>query len=186
MNKQDRTRRDFLKTLGLGAASLALPGYLRAARPRGSAPPAAKPNIVLIMADDLGYSDIGCYGGEINTPNLDELARGGMRFTQFYNCAKCSPTRNSILTGLYHQQADVGKGKNCVTIAEALRPAGYTTLAAGKWHVGGTPMDRGFDRYFGMLGGACSYFVPDKTFRLDREPFATNDSNFYTTNAFTD
>jgi arylsulfatase len=145
-----------------------------------------RPNIVLILADDLGYSDVGCYGGEISTPNLDNMATEGLRFSQFYNCAKCSPTRTSILTGLYHQQTNVGQGKNCVTIAEALRRIGYTTLAAGKWHVGGTPMDRGFDRYFGMLGGACSFFVPGKTFRLDREPFTTTDKNFYTTNAFTD
>ena len=174
-------RRNFLKAMSLGAASLLMPKSLSAVEADRK-----KPNIVLILADDLGFSDLGCYGGEIETPNLDRMAAKGLRFSQFYNCAKCSPTRNSILTGLYHQQADVGKGKNCVTIAEALRPAGYTTLAAGKWHVGGTPMDRGFDRYFGMLGGACSYFVPDKTFRIDREPFATNDRNFYTTNAFTD
>ena len=174
-------RRNFLKAMSLGAVSLLMPKSLSAVEADRK-----KPNIVLILADDLGFSDLGCYGGEIETPNLDRMAAKGLRFSQFYNCAKCSPTRNSILTGLYHQQADVGKGKNCVTIAEALRPAGYTTLAAGKWHVGGTPMDRGFDRYFGMLGGACSYFVPDKTFRIDREPFATNDRNFYTTNAFTD
>ena len=175
------TRRDFLKAIGLGVTSLLTPNLLSAAEPDRT-----RPNIVLILADDMGYSDLGCYGGEIETPNLDRLAAEGLRFSQFYNCAKCSPTRNSILTGLYHQQTDVGQGKNCVTIAEALRPAGYTTLAAGKWHVGSTPMDRGFERYFGMLGGACSYFVPDKTFRLDREAFATKDKNFYTTNAFTD
>ena len=84
MNTLHQTRRDFLKALGLGAASLALPGYLRAA---GSDSAAKKPNIILIMADDLGYSDIGCYGGEIRTPNIDSLAAGGLRFTQFYNCA---------------------------------------------------------------------------------------------------
>ena len=177
----NNARRNFLKAMSLGAVSLLMPKSLSAVEADRK-----KPNIVLILADDLGFSDLGCYGGEIETPNLDRMAAKGLRFSQFYNCAKCSPTRNSILTGLYHQQADVGKGKNCVTIAEALRPAGYTTLAAGKWHVGGTPMDRGFDRYFGMLGGACSYFVPDKTFRIDREPFATNDRSFYTTNAFTD
>ena len=181
MRTVHNTRRDFLKAIGLGVTSLLTPNLLSAAEPDRT-----RPNIVLILADDMGYSDLGCYGGEIETPNLDRLAAEGLRFSQFYNCAKCSPTRNSILTGLYHQQTDVGRGKNCVTIAEALRPAGYTTLAAGKWHVGSTPMDRGFERYFGMLGGACSYFVPDKTFRLDREPFATKDKNFYTTNAFTD
>lgn len=175
------SRRDFLKVIGLGSASLFVPNLLSAVEPNKN-----KPNIVLILADDMGFSDLGCYGGEIETRNLDSLAAEGLRFSQFYNCAKCSPTRNSILTGLYHQQTDIGKGQNCVTIAEVLRPAGYTTLAAGKWHVGSTPMDRGFDRYFGMLGGSCSYFFPDKTFRLDREPFTTNDKNFYTTNAFTD
>ncbi|HCO94910.1 MAG TPA: arylsulfatase, partial [Phycisphaerales bacterium] len=94
----NETRRDFLKILGLGAVSLALPEYLKAAERSVS-----KPNIILIMADDLGYSDIGCYGGEIRTPNLDALATGGMRFTQFYNCAKCSPTRATLLTGQYDQ-----------------------------------------------------------------------------------
>jgi len=175
------SRRDFLKAIGLGVASLSIPNLLSAAESNRK-----RPNIVLILADDLGFSDLGCYGGEIQTPNLDRMAAEGLRFSQFYNCAKCAPTRHSILTGLYHQQADVGKGKNCVTIAEVLRRAGYSTLASGKWHVGSTPMDKGFDRYFGMLGGSCSYFVPDKTFRLDREPFSTNDKNFYTTNAFTD
>jgi arylsulfatase len=181
MGTLGNTRRDFLKATGLGVASLMAPKLLSAVEPDRK-----RPNIVLILADDLGYSDLGCYGGEIETPNLDAMAAKGLRFSQFYNCAKCSPTRTSILTGLYHQQTNVGQGKNCVTIAEVLRQAGYTTLAAGKWHVGGTPMDRGFDRYFGMLGGACNYFIPDKTFRLDREPFTTDDSNFYTTNAFTD
>jgi len=175
------TRRDFLRAAGFGAASLFMPKVLSAVESKSK-----RPNIVLILADDMGYSDLGCYGGEIETPNLDNLAAEGVRFSQFYNCAKCAPTRTSILTGLYHQQTDVGAGKNCVTIAEVLRETGYTTLAAGKWHVGGSPMDRGFDRYFGMLGGSCSYFVPDQTFRLDREPFTTNDKNFYTTNAFTD
>lgn len=175
------TRRDFLRAIGFGTVSLMVAPVVSGAQTGGK-----RPNIVLILADDMGYSDIGCYGGEIQTPNLDRMAAEGLRFSQFYNCAKCSPTRNSILTGLYHQQANVGQGKNCVTIAEVLRRVGYTTLAAGKWHVGGTPMDRGFDRYFGMLGGACSYFVPDRTFRLDREPFTTDDKNFYTTNAFTD
>jgi len=151
-----------------------------------SEPVDRRTNIVLILADDLGFSDLGCYGGEIQTPNLDRLAAEGLRFSQFYNCAKCAPTRTSILTGLYHQQTDIEQSRNCVTIAEVLRRDGYTTLASGKWHVGSMPLDRGFDRYFGMLGGSCSYFVPDETFRLDRKPFKTNDKNFYTTNAFTD
>ena len=107
------------------------------------------PNIILIMGDDMGYSDIGCYGGEINTPVLDGLASEGLRFTQFYNVARCCPTRASLLTGLYPQQAGVGHMVNdrgtpafkgdlsskAVTIAEALKGAGYSTYMSGKWHV---------------------------------------------------
>src|SRR5918995_1547841 len=130
------------------------------------------PNIVLILADDLGYSDLGCYGGEIATPNLDRLAAGGVRFTQFYNCTRCCPTRASLLTGLYPHQAGVGdmlsdqgapgyRGAlqpNAVTIAEVLKAAGYRTLMAGKWHLGGGagrgPVVRGgFDEYFGLVDG---------------------------------
>ena len=108
-----------------------------------------RPNIILIMSDDMGFSDLGCYGGEIETPNLDALARDGVRFTQFYNTARCCPTRASLLTGLYPHQAGIGHmmedqgldgyrgdlNRHCVTIAEVLRPAGYRTYMAGKWHV---------------------------------------------------
>jgi arylsulfatase A-like enzyme len=111
-----------------------------------------RPNIVIIMADDLGYSDLGCYGGEVKTPNLDKLAAGGMRFTQFYNTARCCPTRASLLTGLYPHQAGIGRmtqnagqpgyrgslTDNTVTIAEVLKKAGYNTGMAGKWHVAET------------------------------------------------
>src|SRR6188474_2673771 len=121
-----------------------------------SAAAASKPNIIYILADDLGYSDIGCFGGEIATPNLDALAAGGLRFTQFYNTARCCPTRASLLTGLYPHQAGVGYmtdraeysakaminewyagdlRPDTVTIAEALRGNGYATYAVGKWHV---------------------------------------------------
>src|SRR4249919_3418441 len=107
-----------------------------------------QPNIVIIMSDDMGFSDLGCYGGEINTPNLDALAANGVRFTQFYNCARCCPTRASLLTGLYPHQAGVGHmlqetgkpgytgglNQNCRTIAELLKPAGYRNYAVGKWH----------------------------------------------------
>src|SRR5262245_8094280 len=117
----------------------------------------ARPNIIVILADDLGYSDLSCYGGEINTPNLDSLAANGVRFTQFYNTARCCPTRAALLKGLYPHQAGVGHmmedrghdgyrgdlNRNAVTIAEVLRPAGYATYAVGKWHVNqGNNLDR--------------------------------------------
>ncbi len=108
-----------------------------------------KPNIVYIMSDDMGFSDIGCYGSEIQTPNLDRLAANGVRFTQFYNTARCCPTRACLLTGLYPHQAGVGHmmndrgydgyrgdlNRNCVTIAEALKSASYRSYLSGKWHV---------------------------------------------------
>src|SRR4051794_22071871 len=113
---------------------------------------AARANIVIILADDMGYSDLGCYGGEIRTPNIDALAEKGLRFTQFYNCGRCCPTRASLMTGLYPHQAGVGRMTNdaklpgyrgqlstsCVTIAEVLRGAGYRTAMAGKWHLSNT------------------------------------------------
>jgi len=173
---------------------------------------AEKPNVVLIMADDMGYSDLGCYGGEINTPNLDRLAEEGLRATQFYNCARCVPTRASLLTGLYPQQAGIisrgGNSKvmpNCVTLAEVLRSAGYRTLMTGKWHGAQKPLERGFDRYYGLVSGCCNYFNPglqrsgedepgrkspgemrpwaidDKVIR----PYTPEDRDFYATDAFT-
>lgn len=171
----------------------------------------SRPNIVLIMADDLGFSDLGCYGGEIQTPNLDRLAAGGLRFTQFYNAGRCCPTRASLLTGLYAHQTGIGlmeddlglpnyRGflkRKCLTIAEVLRTGGYRTLMAGKWNVGYQagqwPLDRGFERYFGLLRGASDYFDPRvggrakiAIFGLDRERFDRFDEKFYTTDAFTD
>ncbi len=139
-----------------------------------------RPNIIMILSDDMGYSDIGCYGGEIRTPNLDALAAGGLRFTRFYNTARCCPTRASLLTGLYPHQAGVGhmiddrgvegyRGRlngRCVTIAEVLKRAGYATYMVGKWHVAppafkeGWPLRRGFDRYYGTIQGAGNYFDP--------------------------
>ncbi len=147
----------------------------------------ARPNIVLIMADDLGYSDLGCYGGEIETPHLDALAKGGLRFTQFYNTAKCHSSRVDLLTGLYCEQAGNEAMDRGVTIAEALQPAGYFTAMAGKWHLEKQPTDRGFQRYFGHLSGATNFFTGDKTFRLNGEPFEVpQDGSFYTTDANTD
>ena len=149
----------------------------------GRAFAADRPNIVVILVDDMGYSDIGCYGGEINTPNLDRLARGGVRFTQFHNTARCCPTRAALLTGLYSHEAGVGhmteehtdaQGKvlpgysgrlndRCVTIAEVLKSAGYFTAMTGKWHVGQnfgvTPWGRGFDRT--LTSAAGGFYFPD-------------------------
>ena len=171
-----------------------------------------KTNIILILADDMGYSDLGCYGSEINTPNLDRLARNGQRFSQFYNAARCCPTRASLLTGIYPHQAGVGKmienegpgayqgflNDSCVTIAEVLRKGGYSTYMSGKWHVGEErphwPVDRGFDRYYGLIGGAMNYFNIRKGkspgikrhFALQGEEYLPSKNGFYATDAFTD
>ncbi len=170
-----------------------------------------RPNIIIILADDMGYADIGCYGSETHTPNLDALARGGLRMTQFYNASRCCPTRASLLTGLYQHQAGVGDmvntraqpayqgylNQNCVTIAEALKTGGYNTYMAGKWHVGQAPehwpVKRGFDHYFGLIDGASSYFTPTMPYRpnqkltiaLDDKEF-TPGANWYSTNAYAD
>lgn len=151
---------------------------------------AARPNIVLIMADDLGFSDIGCYGSEIKTPNLDRLAANGQRSTQFYNTAKCHSSRVSLLTGLYCDQAGGAKLNRGATIAEVLGSAGYFTAMSGKWHLNKQPTDFGFDRYWGHLSGATNFFTGDNTFRLNGEkwtvPKSLNGKPFYTTTAITD
>lgn len=176
-----------------------------------------RPNIILIMADDMGYSDIGCYGGEIPTPNIDSLAIRGIRFTQFYNCGRSCPTRASLLTGLYPHNAGIGamsedpekkEGKdpqnqglpgyeghlnrNCVTIAEVLREAGYHTYMAGKWHVGmhgkeKWPLQRGFEHFYGILAGATSYLRPagGRGLTLDNTKLPPPRQPYYTTDAFT-
>jgi arylsulfatase len=169
----------------------------------------SKPNIILIMSDDMGYSDIGCYGGEINTPNLDQLAANGLRFTQFYNTARCCPTRASLLTGLYPHQTGIGhmtdaghkieayKGDlntNCLTIAEALKLGGYSTYMAGKWHVTpfvrpegpkhNWPRQRGFDRFFGTIIGAGSFYDPNSL--TEENTQIPPGENFYYTDAISD
>ena len=149
-----------------------------------------RPNIVLIMADDLGFADLGCYGSEIDTPNLDTLAAGGLRFSQFYNTAKCHSSRVSILTGLYCDQAGGTKLSRGATIAEVLSDAGYFTAMVGKWHLSKQPTDFGFGRYWGHLSGATNFFTGDKTFRLNGQewkvPETLNGRPFYTTYAITD
>jgi len=206
MTSQNYTRRDFIKAMGLGAAALAVPGC--AGSPQLSARNYRRPNIVLIMADDMGYSDIGCYGGEINTPNLNGLAAKGIRFTQFYNTARCCPTRASLMTGLYQHQAGVGHmmsdygydayrgdlSNNCVTIAEVLKQAGYSTYMSGKWHVTkhtkpdgpkhNWPRQRGFDRFFGTIHGAGSFYDPNSLTRDNTQ--IVPDDGFYYTNAISD
>jgi len=202
------TRRGFLKDAALAIAAAATPRLaLSAGAPTGRLPTKRpeRPNIVLILCDDMGFSDIGCYGGEVNTPNLNRLAAGGVRFSQFYNSARCCPTRASLLTGLHPHQAGIGwmtadlgypgyygaLNDRCVTIAEVLKQAGYRTCASGKWHVGsrpGThPLDRGFDAYYGLIDGACNYFRPKKgIFRGRTRVKIPTDGSYYTTDAFTD
>ncbi|HOX58626.1 MAG TPA: sulfatase-like hydrolase/transferase [Candidatus Paceibacterota bacterium] len=178
---------------------------------------ASRPDILLIMSDDMGFSDLGCYGSEIATPNLDALAKNGLRFTQFYNTARCCPTRASLLTGLYPHQAGMGHmtghgsgrddgyagdlNQRCVTIAEALRPAGYRTYVCGKWHVCDAiapdgpkhnwPLQRGFDRFYGTVTGAGSFYDPTTLCRDNTYITPANDpeykpARFYYTDAISD
>lgn len=164
----------------------------------------AKPNILLILADDLGYSDLGCFGGEIKTPHLDRLAGNGLRFTQFYNSSRCCPSRASLLTGLYPHQAGIGRfvgnGKapgylgrlsdRGVTLAEVLKPAGYSAYVSGKWHVNEPgPIARGFDGFYGFLHGyAIDSFDSNMMIRMPEDQPARTyaDGTFYATDAITD
>jgi arylsulfatase len=195
-----------------GAAVLAASSLLAAAKDK-------RPDIVIIMADDMGFSDAGCYGGEIHTPNLDKLAAGGLRFTQFYNCARCCPTRASLLTGQYPHRVGLtvngrSLARNGLTIAEALKSAGYNTAMAGKWHLSETPtladndlhlkwldhrhvpdrpfaplesypVNRGFDRHYGVIWGVINHFDP---FSLvdGTEAVATVPDDYYFTDAVTE
>ena len=147
---------------------------------------ADRPNVLVVMVDDLGYSDLGCYGGEIDTPHLDALAAGGLQFTQFYNTAKCHSSRVSLLTGQYCMAAGDVRLTNAVTSAEVLREGGYFTAMTGKWHLKQEPTDFGFDRYFGHLSGACNYFSGDNTFRLNGDKWPVPRQGFYTTVADVD
>jgi arylsulfatase len=151
---------------------------------------ADRPNIVMIMADDLGFADIGCYGSEIKTPNLDALAAEGLRFSSFYNTAKCHSSRVSLLTGLYCDQAGGARLNRGATFAEVLGKAGYSTSMVGKWHLQQQPTDFGFERYWGHLSGATNFFTGDDSFRLNGEkwdvPETLNGKPFYTTHAITD
>lgn len=201
-------RREFLKKLSSGTLGLiaGAAGTFPSCRTRTGGNP---PNILLIMADDMGYSDIGCYGGEIRTPHLDSLAENGVRFTRFYNTARCCPTRASLLTGLYPHQAGVGhmmadrdlpgyKGDlqtNSITIADGLKQAGYAAYISGKWHVTrfidengpkhNWPLQRGFDRFFGTVEGSGSFYDP-VTLTLDNDFIDLPQQPFYYTDAVSD
>ena len=175
----------------------------------------SRPNVIIVMADDMGWSDIGCYGSEIETPNLDRLAKNGLRFTQFYNTGRCCPTRASLLTGTYPHQAGIGHmmndtglpgykgdlGSDVQTIAEVLKPAKYSTYLSGKWHVtpkihpGSSqhnwPRQRGFDRFYGTIHGAGSFFDPNSLTRQNTliSPYADPEyqpKEFFYTDAIND
>ncbi|MBI1312367.1 sulfatase-like hydrolase/transferase [bacterium] len=175
----------------------------------------SRPNIIVILSDDMGFSDLGCYGGEIQTPTLNGLAENGLRFTQFYNTGRCCPTRACLLSGLYPHQAGIGwmmtdggydgyrgdLNNNCRTIAEMLQPAGYSTYGVGKWHVTkhvqpdgpkfNWPLQRGFDRFYGTITGAGSFFDPGTLVRDNQNisPFADPEylpETFYYTDAISD
>ncbi len=162
----------------------------------GQAARPAKPNILVILADDVGYSDLGCQGSEIRTPNLDALASSGVRFTNFYNSARCCPTRASLLTGVHPAQAGFQDMSGqlparVATIPEVLKPAGYNTYMVGKWHLSEKtkPTDRGFDEFYGMLGGynSCWQEHPFYTRWPKGHPARTYPpGSFYATDAFGD
>ncbi len=175
-----------------------------------------RPNIVVILSDDMGFSDIGCYGGEIETPHLNQLAAEGVRYTQFYNNARCCPSRASLMTGLYPHQAGIGwmmtdngvdgyrgnLNRRCVTLAEVLRTAGYSTYMAGKWHLTPAPnakqieagevdtqnwpLQRGFDRFYGTIHGAGSFFDPNTLVRDNELIPPENPESYYYTDAISD
>lgn len=168
-----------------------------------------KPNILLILCDDMGYSDVGCYGGSAQTPNIDRLARQGTRYTNFYNCPRCAPSRACMLTGIHPHQAGIGiltyndgplgypgtLRDSCRTIAEVLKGAGYHSYLSGKWHLSSDtkkenanwPVHRGFEHHFGTLAGSCSYYNPHTLMR-DNEPIEpeTLGEDFYYTDAISD
>lgn len=168
-----------------------------------------KPNFLLILNDDMGFSDIGCYGGEVQTPNLDGLAKNGLRYTQFYNTARCCPSRASLLTGLHPHQADIGDmvsnddldgyrgslSKNVVTIPEVLKKGGYSTYMSGKWHLSESvlpheskdswPNQRGFDDFYGILTGAASFYQP-RTLTRNNDPIEPEGDDYFFTDAISD
>ncbi len=197
-------RRTFLHSLCLSGAGTLISGLSGFAQSTKKNPP----NIIMILVDDMGYSDIGCYGGEVDTPNLNYLAENGIRFTQMHNTSKCFPSRACLLTGVYAQQNGMSKGyekfTNAVTLGEVMRSTGYRTLASGKHHSRESLYDRGFDRYFGLLDGAGNHFNPGfqrkgepkpcqkkyggRLWAIDEKvltPYTPPEKDFYTTDYFT-
>jgi arylsulfatase len=205
-------RRNFIK-MGVGVA--AATALSRGSEAWGLSHPerlaGSRPNIVLIMADDMGFSDIGCFGSEIETPNLDRLAARGMRVDQYYNHPRCCPSRAATMTGLYSHQAGMGMmvsdhgrypypqyagilSSTTLTIPEAMKSAGYNTAMVGKWHLApddrkigfdNWPLQRGFDRYWGMIAGASVYFKP-KAIYHGNEPAPVPAADQYLTDLFAD
>lgn len=204
MTMKPMKRRDALKLAGGAGLAAAVPMMGTKTASAGLA--GKRPNVVLIMADDMGYSDLGCYGSEIDTPTLDHMGMNGVRFRHFYNAARCCPTRASLLTGLYPHQAGVGhmirdKGspayqgylnQQCVTLGEALGSAGYQTAISGKWHVGEKrphwPIDRGFDEAYGLISGASNLWKIDhgRVYARNATPITQLPRNGYMTDLFTD
>ncbi len=209
----DRVKSHAPKAASMLARSILFGLMIAAAPAVGAESP--RPNIIVILSDDMGFTDPGCYGGEIATPNIDALAANGLRFSQFYNTSRCCPTRASLLTGLYSHQAGIGQmvndlgydsyrgdlNRRCVTLAEAVRPVGYRTFMTGKWHVtkhvvqqgptDGWPLQRGFDRFYGTLSGAGNYFDPQSLVRDNTliSPFDDPEyrpENYYYTDAISD
>jgi len=196
-------RRLLHRTTALSLAAISLLSSICPVYCDDSGQGARRPNIVLILGDDIGYSDYGCYGGEIATPNIDRLAREGLQFTQFYNNAVCVPTRASVMSGLYPRHIPgIRLPDEITTVAEVLGAAGYRATLSGKWHLGSKkpnrPIDRGFVEYYGLADGCCNYFDParlDPLFEggdgirdwMHNEKFIREfPADFYSTDAITD
>lgn len=142
-----------------------------------------KPNIIFIVADDLGYSDLGAYGGEVKTPTLDKMAKEGVRLSNMHNASMCVLSRSSLLSGKWWNVAGQGivKGNN---LAQELQKVGYRTGVVGKWHLKGEPNDKGFDYFFGFLSGFSNYYNGSKDYRLNKEPYTNFGENYYSTDEF--
>ncbi|MBI1357215.1 MAG: sulfatase-like hydrolase/transferase [Acidobacteria bacterium] len=200
MSDSSLSRRTFLGGALGASASLAGMGCAGASGPAAPEDSGRRPNIVMILADDMGYSDLGCYGGEIPTPHLDRLGYGGLRFTNHHTNNMCVPTRAALMTGI-HSDVSCFKGPGqtvlhprAATVPQALRDAGYGTYMVGKWHLAGAigdletyPCQKGFDRYYGMLFGTAHYFQPLALVRQNQEvPEEMAAPDYYFTNAITD